>query len=250
MTRTASTVGRVSTAAVLLLVVVGACASGAASSPGSSGNLPPTTITTPAEAAARVALFNPSLSGIGPKDANLIGGCCFWEATAANNQFQVIFEVGWGDCQSGCIDRHRWTYTVTRDGGVELVAESGSPVPSGVPGAGGGSGGGGGGILPGGSGIEGRILAGPTCPVETVNDPSCADRPVPNATLVVLDANGREVARIASDANGHYEVTLPPGPYTIEPQPVEGFMRVAGPIPVTVGDGIVTLDVTMDTGIR
>ena len=45
-------------------------------------------------------------------------------------------------------------------------------------------------------------------------------------------------------------VTLPPGSYTIEPQPVEGFMRVAGPIAVTVGGGVVTLDVTMDTGIR
>jgi hypothetical protein len=249
MTRTASAIGRVCTAALLLLIVVAACSSGAASSPGSSGTLPPTTITTPAEAAARVVLFNPSLAGIGPKDANLIGGCCFWEATPASDGFQVIFEVGWGDCQAGCIDRHRWTYTVTRAGGVELVAESGSPVPSGVPGAGGGSGGGGG-ILPGGSGIEGRILAGPTCPVENVNDPSCADRPVPNATLVVLDANGTEVARIASDANGHYGVTLPPGSYTIEPQPVEGFMRVAGPIAVTVGGGVVTLDVTMDTGIR
>jgi hypothetical protein len=251
MTRTAFATSRVSTAAVLLVLVVAACSSGAGASPNPSGTLPPTTIETPEQAAARVQLVNAGLAGIGPKDRDMIGACCFWEATPATDGFQVVFEVGWGDCPSGCTDRHRWTYVVSRGGGVELVAESGSPVPSGIPGAGGGStGGGGGGILPGGSGIEGRVLAGPTCPVVTANDPNCADRPVANATLVVLDASGTEVARIATDANGHYEVTLPAGPYTIEPQPVEGFMRVAGPIPVTVGDGYATVDVSLDTGIR
>lgn len=199
------------------------------------------------QAAARVVEVAPYLEGIGPKDPNLIGGCCFWEATTTADGFDVVFEVGWGDCPSGCIERHRWTYSVSRDGAVTLISESGPPTPSGVPGA---SGGNTGGILPGGSGIEGRLLAGPTCPVVTLNDPACDDRPIPGATVLVLDASGTEIARLVSDSAGHYVVTLPSGPYSIEPQPVEGVLGVAAPVAVTVSDGYVTVDLQYDTGIR
>ena len=244
--------------AVALIAVLLVACSGAAgptpttpsSSPSPGGSAPPapTTITTPEEAAARVIEVNPSLAGIGPKDPDIIGGCCFWEATPTENGFSVVFEVGWGDCPAGCIERHRWTYAVDSQGGVELESETGSPIPPGVPGAGGGSGGGG--ILPGGSGIQGTVLAGPTCPVVSVNDPNCADRPVAGATIVVLDASGQEVGRTATDAAGHYAIALPAGPYMVEPQPVEGYMGTAGPLGATVGGGFVTVDLGYDTGIR
>jgi hypothetical protein len=237
----------IATIAIALLTV--ACASGAASSSGPN-QTPGTTavsVNTPAEAAARVADVAPSLEGIGPKDPDAIGGCCFWEASQTADGFDVTFEVGWGDCPAGCIDRHRWNYSVSSDGAVTLTSESGSPVPSGVPGSGGGTTGG---ILPGGSGIEGRVLAGPSCPVVTVGDQSCDDRPVPGATLLVLDARGTEIARLVTDAKGHYDITLPSGPYTIEPQPVQGFLRKADPVPVSVGAGVVTVDIGYDTGIR
>jgi hypothetical protein len=232
-------------AAVAILGV--GCAGG-----GSSPSIPAVTITTPAQAAARVAEVVPGFAGIGPKDPNIIGGCCFWEAVPTSDGHEVTFEVGWGDCQSGCIERHRWTYGVSRNGAVTLLAEGGDPVPSGVPGPGGGSPGGGttGGIPPGGTGIQGRVLAGPTCPVVTVNDPSCNDRPVAGATILVLDIRGTEVARLLTDANGNYAVALPSGPYTIEPQPVDGFMHVAEPVAVTVGDGVASVDIAYDTGIR
>lgn len=234
------------TLATVAIVVV-ACASGAAStsSPGPSAS--PVTVTTPEQAAARVAAVVPGFAGVGPKDPNVIGGCCFWEAVQTADGFDVTFEVGWGDCQAGCIDRHHWTYSVSRAGAVILRTETGPPVPSGVPGSGGGSTGG---ILPGGTGIQGRVLAGPTCPVVTLNDPSCNDRPVAGATILVLNANGTEVARVLTDAGGNYAVALPPGPYTIEPQPVEGFMHLAEPVAVTVGDGIASVDIAFDTGIR
>ena len=135
--------------AALALTVV-ACSSGAASSappgsspspsasPSSGPSLRPVAVSSPEEAAARVIEVAPEHKGIGPKDPDLIGGCCFWEATPTADGWEVVFEVGWGDCQSGCIERHRWTYSVTRDGAVTLVSESGSPPPSGVPGSGGG----------------------------------------------------------------------------------------------------------------
>lgn len=235
----------------LLSIILSGC-SATASPTGSASPAPsaPVSITTPDQAAARVGQMVPGLAGITERDPDVIGACCFWQATETDAGFRLTYEVGWGDCPAGCIERHRWVYSVTRDGFVELVSEEGPPVPSGVPGSGGGGTGGGGGILPGGSGIQGTILAGPTCPVVTANDPNCADRPVGGAVVVVLDESGREVARVAAAADGRYAVTLPAGRYTVEPQPVEGYMGTAGPIDVTVGDGFATVDLSYDTGIR
>jgi hypothetical protein len=238
-----------SLAIATLAIVVVACSSGAGSSspPNPSPSPSPVAVTTPEQAATRVAEVTPNFEGIGPKDPDLIGGCCFWEATPTADGFEVTFEIGWGDCPAGCINRHSWTYSVSRDGAVTLLSESGPAVPPGVPGSDGGTTGG---ILPGGSGIEGRALAGPTCPVVTVNDPSCDDRPVAGATLIILDARGTEVARLVTDANGHFAVALPSGPYVIEPQPVDGFFRTAESVQATVADGVLTVDIGYDTGIR
>ena len=231
----------------VVLVLLAACgsASSATTPPSSSPSTAPAGISTPEAAAARVGEVNPILAGIGPRNPDLIGACCFWIATPTADGFRVEFEVGWGDCPAGCIDRHHWTYTVTSDGRVELVAESGPPVPPGVPGEAGG-----GGILPGGSGIAGRALAGPTCPVVTEGDPACDERPLAGVTVLVLDVNGTEIARLQTDADGRYAVTLPSGPYTVEPQPVEGMMGTPAPIAVTVGGAFVTVDLDYDTGIR
>jgi hypothetical protein len=234
-------------ATVALIVVACAGGAGSPSQPSTSPSPSPVTIITSEQAAARVAEVEPGLAGIGPEDPNMIGGCCFWEAVPSADGFEVMFEVGWGDCQAGCIDRHRWTYRVSRDGSVILLGESGPAVPSGVPGPGGGSTGG---ILPGATGIQGRVLAGPVCPVVTLNDPSCNDRPVSGATIIILDARGTEVARLLTDSDGRYGVTLPAGQYTIEPQPVEGFMHIAEPVAVTVGNGVASVDLAFDTGIR
>lgn len=203
---------------------------------------------TAAEAVSLALAQQSRFAGIGPLDENMIGQAAWYEVEPSGDGWQVLIRIGWGDCPAGCIDRHRWAYSVSRDGAVTLTSETGPPVPSGIPGRGGG--GTTGGILPGGTGIQGHALAGPTCPVVSVNDPSCDDRPVAGATILVLDARGTEVARLVTDANGHYEVALPSGPYTIEPQPVEGFFRQAEPMAVTVGDGIATVDIGFDTGIR
>jgi hypothetical protein len=209
----------------------------------------PTTIATVQEAAARVIELYPTFEGIGPKDTNLIGGCCSWDGAQTGDGFSVIFEVGWGDCPAGCIDRHAWTFAVARDGGVALLEDAGSPVPSGMPGSDVGAGGAGG-IVPGGTGIQGHALAGPTCPVARPNDPACADRPLAGVTVIVLTTFGTEAARATTDANGSFVFSLPPGPYTIEPQPVDGMMRGPGPFPVVVGDAVLTVDIPYDTGIR
>jgi hypothetical protein len=102
--------------------------------------------------------------------------------------------------------------------------------------------------------VDGRVHAGPVCPVEKVPpDPACADRPVAGAVLIVTTAAGAEVARATSAADGTFRVSLAAGDYVLVPQPVQGYMGTASPIPFHAqGDGAAPapLDVSYDTGIR
>ena len=102
------------------------------------------------------------------------------------------------------------------------------------------------------TGIAGTATAGPACPVQkNPPDPSCADRPVAGAVVVVRAASGAEVARVTTDASGAFAATLPAGDYVIEPQPVTGLMGTPAAQPVTVLPGaIATVELVYDTGIR
>jgi hypothetical protein len=200
----------------------------------------PTTIASPEAAAALVVASDPRFAGIGPKDPNVIGACCFWEATPAADGYEVRIEIGWGDCPAGCINRHDWTFSVTTAGVITLVSEEGPPVPSGV------GGGGDGGVI----GIRAIATAGPVCPVVRPNDPNCADRPVVGATVHILDAAGTEVALLETDLRGGFIVTLVPGRYRVVADPVEGLMHSPDPVDVVVDSTLVLVQLTYDTGIR
>jgi len=102
------------------------------------------------------------------------------------------------------------------------------------------------------TGIGGVATAGPVCPVEkNPPDPRCAPRPVAGATIVIRNASGAQVAVAISGADGHYFVSLPPGDYEVDPQPVQGLLGTAGKRQATVAAGAIT-DVALeyDTGIR
>jgi hypothetical protein len=218
----------------------------AGTSPAPSGA--PSLILYAQDAAAAVAATNPLLAGIEAKDPNLIGQARWWEATPLELAkppvpWSVVFHVGWGDCQAGCIDEHVWTYKVDVDGTVTLVSESGSPLSSDVLSQ-----------LAAAStwtGVGGRVTAGPTCPVERPGDPSCAPRLVAGAILHITGAGGGSVGQVTTDADGLFRLGLQPGDYTLEPQPVEGLMGTAASVAFTVTDGAQTfLEVDYDTGIR
>ena len=55
-----------------------------------------------------------------------------------------------------------------------------------------------------GSGIQGTVQVGPTCPVERINSP-CPPHPLA-ATVVVRDASGSEVTRFHSGADGRFKL--------------------------------------------
>ena len=69
----------------------------------------------------------------------MIGRCCFYDVSETDDGFRVTIGTELGDCPSGCISHHRWSYAVTRDGTATLISETGDPVPAGFP-EGGGSG--------------------------------------------------------------------------------------------------------------
>lgn len=186
----------------------------------------------------------PWFDAVGRKDPSLIGQAAWWEAEpAVDGGWTIAVTVGWGDCPSGCINRHTWHWAVDAAGGVAFVAQDGPALPTEeltTLAATATS-----------SGVGGEVTAGPTCPVERPGDSACAPRIVAGAVLTVADASGKEVARFTTDASGLYRIALSAGSYTLAAEPVDGLMGSPSPQPFTVKAGALTLlGVAYDTGIR
>lgn len=45
------------------------------------------------------------------------------------NYVQLVYSLGWGDCPSGCINRHYWTFNVYYNCSIQYSGESGTPLP-------------------------------------------------------------------------------------------------------------------------
>jgi hypothetical protein len=216
----------------IMVGALGACAAGAGGSPGAS--LPASPPGDATAAAKLVLATNPRFAGIEQRDPALIGQASWYEVTARDGGWAVTVRIGWGDCPSGCIHQHRWTFTVSSAGAVTPTGQSGDA------------------LLQAGA-VTGNVTAGPVCPVERVPpDPSCAPRPVAGALMIVQTTAGREVARTTSAADGTFHLTLAPGAYHLVPQPVAAYMGTAQPIDfrVEAGEPTPELEVSYDTGIR
>lgn len=101
--------------------------------------------------------------------------------------------------------------------------------------------------------INGVVTAGPACPVVTEPpDPSCEDRPVQGAEIVVRNQAGESVARVRSAEDGSFSVPVVAGHYELLPQPVEGLLGTAAAVEVTVEEGVAAepILISYDTGIR
>jgi len=128
--------------------------------------------------------------------------------------------------------------------GALLLAGCGE-IPNGSPGT----------TTPPPSGVRGTVILGPTCPIG--GEPGASD-PIPCLTpyvaqLVVVDGQGVAVAQVTSDADGRFEVTLPPGDYVITPTPPASgdLFPIAQPLSVVVIAGeYLEIQINYDTGIR
>jgi hypothetical protein len=99
------------------------------------------------------------------------------------------------------------------------------------------------------SGVQGRVLVGPTCPVEQAGSP-CPDRPL--ATDLEIVRGSDVVATVHSGSDGSFRVALEPGRYTIRPggNTTSGLPR-GTPVGVTVSPhAFASVTVTFDSGIR
>lgn len=110
---------------------------------------------------------------------------------------------------------------------------------------------GGQGILPYHSGIRGAVVVGPVCPVErTPPDPACLPQPYATSVSVSRTGSPNVFATTESDATGTFELSLPPGTYTVSARGGKVLPRCASQ-DVTVGpSGYVTLTLSCDSGIR
>jgi hypothetical protein len=106
----------------------------------------------------------------------------------------------------------------------------------------------------GGSAIRGRIVAAPTCPVESVPPkPQCGPRALV-ASVRIVQAGGRSGAQtVRSDKRGGFVVRLAPGRYFVQGLLSAGsvYPRPPARVMVRVMSGRFTrITLTYDTGIR
>jgi hypothetical protein len=105
-----------------------------------------------------------------------------------------------------------------------------------------------------GAGIRGRVVAGPTCPVETVPpDPKCAPRAVAARVRVYRRSDQHTVARLRTGGDGRFQVRLRPGRYGVSARPAAGgpLPRCPQDVKATVRAGTYTrVAIQCDSGIR
>lgn len=100
------------------------------------------------------------------------------------------------------------------------------------------------------SGIEGKVMLGPTCPVvQEGREEECADRPFETALAVKRMSDGREVLRFSSNAEGEFHVALAPGTYSIG-SASGGILPVCAANVEVLPDEFTKTIVNCDSGIR
>jgi hypothetical protein len=104
------------------------------------------------------------------------------------------------------------------------------------------------------SGIRGRVVASPTCPVERLPpDPRCAPRGLAAVVRVYRLRDHHTVARLHTNRNGWFRVRLGRGRYAARARPAAGgpFPRCSKAVAASVRSSRYTrVTIDCDTGIR
>ncbi len=101
---------------------------------------------------------------------------------------------------------------------------------------------------PRGSGIEGQVLSGPTCPVVQQGQP-CPDGPY-QATLTVNSPGGVQIVQVKTDAQGRFKIPLVPGSYVLHPVAPDGIATAGDQAFMVTADRFTQVTVHFDSGIR
>jgi hypothetical protein len=98
------------------------------------------------------------------------------------------------------------------------------------------------------SGVEGRVLIGPMCPVVQVGQ-ECPDEPY-QATLTINSPTGERIVQVQTKEDGTFKIPLAPGDYILHPES-PNVMPTAQDQPFSVEAGKFTqVTVNYDSGIR
>jgi hypothetical protein len=99
--------------------------------------------------------------------------------------------------------------------------------------------------------LNGVVLAGPTCPVETADRP-CPPLPVANRQVTIETPAGKVVATVTTDQQGHFSANLPPGNYVLRLIPNGGRLPIQRTLTVVtiVAGKTTSIQIVLDTGIR
>ena len=104
-----------------------------------------------------------------------------------------------------------------------------------------------------GTGVRGRAVIGPMCPVMRDDQP-CPDRPVETTLEIVARASGAVVATVETDDEGRFAADLSPGDYLVRLDanaPPPGNLPQSAEADFTVVAGSYTdVTLTFDSGIR
>jgi len=107
------------------------------------------------------------------------------------------------------------------------------------------------GILPFKSGVSGKVLLGPICPVvQNPADSKCDDKPYQTTVSVRRLYSSSIFASLKSDESGVFKFSLPPGSYVVTAEGGERFPRCAETSVIVLPDEYKTVVISCDTGIR
>lgn len=101
---------------------------------------------------------------------------------------------------------------------------------------------------PRGSGIEGQVLIGPTCPVVQAGQ-ECPEEPY-QATLTVNTASGVRIAQVQTDAQGRFKIPLVPGNYVLHPESPAGAAFAGDQTFAVATSRYTQVTIHYDSGIR
>ena len=109
------------------------------------------------------------------------------------------------------------------------------------------------GILPFDSGVMGKVLLGPICPVQRdPPDPNCADKGFRTTVQVrYIDPTRSSLfSSVETDKEGNFKVMLPPGEYRLQALGGKPFPTCGGQDITIESDMMLEVDLSCDTGIR
>ena len=92
------------------------------------------------------------------------------------------------------------------------------------------------------------MFVGPTCPVE-VEEMNCSNRPY-QAAITVLNPNGQVVTQFQTDTNGHLQIALEPGTYTLRPESTGPYPFAKEQTATIIRGQFTPVAIVYDNGIR